>query len=231
MGETEGPIEAAGIGRRDPKGGGGGWLVRGVSLALHAGERLGVLGPSGAGKTVLLRALARLDPLDAGAIHWQGRAVVGELTPSYRGRVIYVHQRPALFEGSVEDNLKLPFTLGRHRDRRFDRDRVVGLLDRLGRDGSFLDKPGRDLSGGESQIVGLLRALQLDPAVLLLDEPTASLDQATTRAVEGLLDGWLGAAPRARAFVWVSHDRDQALRLTARRLFLQSGRIANEESD
>jgi UDP-glucose/iron transport system ATP-binding protein len=222
-------IEAVGIGRRNPKA--DGWLIRDVSLTLDLGDRLGVLGPSGAGKTVLLRAIALLDPLDSGTIRWQGRMVAGESVPYYRGQVIYLHQRPALLDGSVEDNLRLPFALKAHRERRFEPERVLDVLGRLGRDGAFLKKTSRDLSGGEAQIVGLLRALQLDPAVLLLDEPTASLDSATAQAVEELLDGWLAAEPNGRALVWVSHDRDQAHRMTVRRLSLRAGRLESEESD
>ena len=140
-----------------------------------------------------------LDPLDAGSIRWQGRTVAGDGVPPYRRRAIYLHQRPALLDGSVEDNLRLPFDArGPPRPVGSIRRQVDDLLGRLGRDRSFLEKASRDLSGGEAQIVGLLRALQLDPAVLLLDEPTASLDQATAEAVEGLLDDWLAADSRAR---------------------------------
>ena len=221
-------IEATEIGRRDKKS--GGWLIRGVSVAIGFGERLGVLGPSGAGKTVLLRAIARLDPLDEGSIRLQGRVVQGEAVPDYRKRVVYLHQRPALLEGTVEDNLRYPFTLRAHRDRSFDRRAAEDLLARLGRDPGFLAKSSRDLSGGESQLVGLIRAMQLDPAVLLLDEPTASLDPATTRAVEGLLYDWLAADPDGRALVWVSHDADQARRMTRRRVYLRAGRLESGES-
>ncbi len=224
-------IEADAIGRRDPKSKDGGWLIRGVSVAVTAGERVGVLGPSGAGKTVLLRALALLDPLDEGTVRSGGRAVRGEAVPEYRRRVIYLHQRPALLDGSVEENLRYPFTLRVHRDRAFDPSRVEGLLARLGREPGFLAKSARDLSGGESQIVGLIRALQLDPAVLLLDEPTASLDATTARAVETLLDEWLAAEPASRALVWVSHDADQARRMTTRRVYLRAGRLESEETD
>ena len=226
---TDKEIEASGIGRRDRKS--GTWLIRDVSVALGFGERLGVLGPSGAGKTVLLRALARLDPLDEGSIRWQGRVVRGGDVPGYRRRVVYLHQRPALLEGTVEDNLRYPFTLEAHRGRAFDPDRAEGLLERLGRDPGFLAKNSRDLSGGESQLVGLVRAVQLDPATLLLDEPTASLDPATARAVEGMLDDWLAAEPDGRALVWVSHDADQARRMTRRRIHLRAGRLESEESD
>src|SRR5262249_906755 len=115
-------------------------------------------------------------------------------------------------------------------DRSFDPARAEELFGRLGREPGFLAKSSRDLSGGESQLVGLVRALQLDPAVLLLDEPTASLDPATTRAVEGLLEDWLDADPSARALVWVSHDADQVRRMTDRRVYLRAGRLESEES-
>jgi putative ABC transport system ATP-binding protein len=217
-------MEAIDIGRRDPKT--GGWLIRDVSFAVNYSDRLGILGPSGAGKTV--RALAMLDPLDAGAIRWKGRSVGGDAVPAFRKQVIYLHQRPALFEGSVEDNLRYPFTLQAHRARTFDRGRAIDLLVSLGRDAAFLNKSSRDLSGGEAQIVAFVRAVQLEPAVLLLDEPTASLDPSTAAALEAVLDRWLTAPAGQRALVWVSHDREQTLRMTARTIALHSGRLVRE---
>ena len=74
-------IQLDGIGRRNPKG--DGWLIEGVSLSVCAGDRLGVLGPSGAGKTVLLRAMALLDPVDAGAVHWHGKRFGAMLSPVF----------------------------------------------------------------------------------------------------------------------------------------------------
>jgi putative ABC transport system ATP-binding protein len=220
-------IEVIGIGRRDPKT--AGWLIRDVSFAVNSGDRLGILGPSGAGKTVLLRVLAMLDPLDAGAIHWQGQPVRGDAVPAYRKQVIYLHQRPPLLEGSVEQNLRFPFTLKAHQARAFDRRRAIDLLMSLGRDAAFLDKTSGDLSGGEAQIVAFVRAVQLEPAVLLLDEPTASLDPATAQALETVLNGWLTARAGERALVWVSHDREQSLRMTGRRISVQAGRVDLEE--
>src|SRR5262249_13182253 len=127
--------------------------------------------------------------------------------------------------------LRHPFTLRAHRDRAFDPGRAEDLLARLGRGPGFLARSSRDLSGGESQLVGLIRALQLDPSILLLDEPTASLAPATSGAVEGLLDEWLAAQPDGRALVWVSHHADQAGRMTGRRIHLRAGRLESEESD
>jgi putative ABC transport system ATP-binding protein len=219
-------IRVDAIGRRDPKT--GEWLIRDVSLVIDFGERLGVMGPSGAGKTVLLRALAMLDPVDEGAVRWQGDQVLGPAIPRYRSQVMYLHQRPALFDGTIEDNLRQPFGLEVHRARAFRRARAVELLEALGRDASFLDKASRELSGGEAQLVALVRAIQLDPAVLLLDEPTASLDPTTAQSAEDLLNQWIGESPGAHALVWVSHDHDQTLRMTDSRIHLRSGHLVSE---
>ena len=226
--EKEKPsLKACSLGRRKP--GSNDWLLRGVCIAVRPGDRLALTGPSGSGKTVLLRVLALLDPHDEGSIEWEGRSLGGEAIPAYRKQVVYLHQRPALFEGTVEDNLRYPFTLKSHQAKRFDRERVVCILETLKRDETFLEKSSRDLSGGEAQIVALIRCLQLDPAMLLLDEPTASLDRATAEAAEELLHRWQHEASRERSFIWVSHDLEQAKRMSGRRLQMHLGGIQTEE--
>ena len=90
----------------------------------------------------------------------------------------------------------------------------------------FLDKRASELSGGEAQIAALIRVLQLAPDVLLLDEPTASLDPASAREIEALVDAWFAGNP-ARASIWVSHDPEQALRVGARQLTMARGRLAD----
>lgn len=201
------------------------WLLRGISLSLSAGDRLGLVGPSGAGKTVLLRALARLDPVDEGQIRWRGEAVHGQRVPAFRAQVIYLHQRPAFVEGSVDFNLRLPFMLKQHRGKQFGRARVAAWLNSLDRDEGFLAKNIQDLSGGESHLAGLLRALQLEPHVLLLDEPTAALDRHTTALVEQLVADWLADRPHERAYVWVSHDSQQAERMAATMMQIRGGQV------
>jgi putative ABC transport system ATP-binding protein len=201
------------------------WLLRDVSLSMTSGQRVGLVGPSGSGKTLLLRALALLDPLDVGELTWRAEPVTRQSIPHYRSRVIYLHQRPALQEGTVEQNLILPFTYSVHRARQFDRPRIERWLEGLGRDSSFLAQQSRDLSGGELQIAALLRAMQLDPEVLLLDEPTAALDQAATEAVERLIQQWQREEPEHRAFLIVSHNHHQVRRLVDRVIGLRAGRV------
>jgi putative ABC transport system ATP-binding protein len=216
-------LEAQDIGRRNPNG--EGWLLDDVRLGISAGTRLSVTGPSGAGKTLLLRALAMLDPLDRGHVLWKGRTVRRDAIPAFRGSVIYLHQRAALLEETVVAALRRPFDLRVHRQRRFHQAEALELLARLGRDAAFLDKRASDLSGGEIQITALVRALLLQPTVLLLDEPTASLDADAARAVEELLCGWVAAAPE-RAMVWVSHNAQQAGRIADRTAAMEGGKLS-----
>jgi putative ABC transport system ATP-binding protein len=207
-------LEANNISRRGDAD--GRWLLRDVSLRIGSGDRVAIAGPSGAGKTVLLRALAMLDPIDSGQLLWQGEPVSGRRVPEFRRQVMYVQQRPALIEGTVEANLRYPFSLHVHRDRQFDRAAAETLLESLGRGPEFFAAQSNDLSGGEAQIVALLRALQLNPQVLLLDEPTASLDATAAEAVERIIADWLDQRPAERATVWVSHNQDQGRRVSNR---------------
>ena len=198
------------------------WLWTGVDLSLSPGSRWGLVGASGSGKSLLMRALAGLVPVDAGRIEFRGRSLAQWSMPEYRSQVLYVSQRSVVFEGSVEDNLRSVLNLKVHQDRVFDRDRLTAQLTQLGRSGDFLSLSATTLSGGEGQILGLLRALQLDPQLLLLDEPTASLDQQTADQVEKLINDWLSQDPQ-RACLWTSHS-DQQIRRVSDQQYTLGGR-------
>jgi putative ABC transport system ATP-binding protein len=219
-------LEARQIGRRHPNG--KDWLLEGISLEIRAGDRLALLGASGSGKTLLMRALVLLDSLDTGAICWRGQPVSRDQLPAFRSEAIYLHQRAVFSQPTVEDSLKEPFSLRVHRHRRFDRERMLERLEQLGRGESFLSKRITDLSGGELQITALLRALQLEPSMLFLDEPTAALDAQTVTAVEEFVARWVDEAPERRAFVWVGHDTSQHARVTQRKLTVHAGRLVSD---
>lgn len=195
------------------------WVWRRLDLRLGAGDRLAVVGPSGSGKTLLLRSLAGLDRLDEGEVAWNGAPIEADGLPGHRARVGYLPQTPALFAGTVADNLRAPFDLAVHAGRTYDPEAARVALDRLGRSRAFLGQAVEGLSGGERQVTQLLRAMQAAPRVLLLDEPTASLDNAATAEVEALVAEFL-AADVGRAVVWTSHDGAQLDRVTDRRLDL-----------
>ncbi|MGN6579569.1 MAG: ABC transporter ATP-binding protein [Bordetella sp.] len=215
-------IETRAIARRDPRN--GQFLLHPADFSLRQGERVTLTGPSGSGKSVFMRALALLDPLDGGAVHWQGRPVSRSKVPAYRRHIAYLRQRPALLDGTVQENLRYPFGLHVYRGMQYDPDKALGLLAAAGRDAqALLDRQAGDLSGGEAQIVALARTLQLNPQVLLLDEPTASLDPDSALAVEALISRWLEDDPAGRATLWISHDPAQARRVGTRHIAMQSG--------
>jgi putative ABC transport system ATP-binding protein len=216
-------LEARNLVRRQPLG--QRWLLENVSLALNVGDRAAVVGPSGSGKTLLLRALALLDPVDSGQILWRGQSIHNQHIPSYRRFAIYLHQRPALWADTVEQALRLPYSLAIHRGRNFEKSWIIERLALLNRDEKFLEQKVSNLSGGEMQITALLRALQLEPNVLLLDEPTSALDTKTAEAAENWLTTWIDQSPDARAMIWVTHDADQAGRVANRILNMENGRL------
>lgn len=210
-------LSVAGLGRQVQNR----WIWQGVSFELHPGERLAVIGASGTGKSLLLRALAGLDSVQKGQIIFKGKSLEAWLMPQYRTQIIYLHQRPALLEGTVEENLRYIYKLATHRDKVYNRRQILAYLEILGRTADFLEIPSAALSGGESQIVAFLRALQLSPCVLLLDEPTASLDTETSRCLESLVDTWQ-SENNERAYIWTSHDPTQIQRVTDRQITLQA---------
>jgi putative ABC transport system ATP-binding protein len=191
------------------------WLWQALNLEIYPGDRIAIKGASGVGKSLLLRTIAGLEPLQTGQILFQGQSLAMLSMPDYRAKVMYLHQRPALLEGTVEDNLKVPFQLKIHRQQRYNRDLILTYLTQLDRPISFLETPSQALSGGEMQIVALLRSLQLSPQILLQDEPTASLDDQTTLQVEFLLTQWQAADPQ-RILIWVSHNVVQLKRVCDR---------------
>lgn len=192
-------------------------LVRGLSFTLERGERVAIVGPSGAGKTTVLRALCLLDDPLAGELTLGGRAPEDIGIVRWRRRVALVPQRAVFFGGTVESELSRPFTYAAA-DAAFDADRARGMLDRVGLARAW-DRPAHELSEGERQRVAIVRSLGLEPSVLLLDEPTSALDPAATEIVEALI------AETGAAIVLVTHDVAQRERLGAREIELSRLRV------
>jgi putative ABC transport system ATP-binding protein len=189
-------------------------VLRGVTMSIPAGSTA-LLGPSGSGKSTLLRLLNRLADPDEGVVRFHGDDVRELDVLELRRRVGLVPQLPAPVPGTVADNVRFGPRL---EGREVDPEEPVRLA---GLDASFLDRDASRLSVGEQQRVMLARALALEPEVLLLDEPTASLDAGAKGAVEEALRGLHDVS-----FVLVTHDAAQAERLTERTIRLEEGRVA-----
>lgn len=195
-------------------------IVDDVSFAVVRGELLAVTGPSGAGKSSLLRLINRLDEPSSGTV-FLAAADYRTLPPrQLRRRVGMIMQRPFLFPGTVAANLQFgPAQQG----RTLTPAQIVGLLDSVGLSG-FADRDVAPLSGGEAQRVCFARALANQPEVLLLDEPTSSLDEAAARQLESLVTAAVG--DRGLACIMVTHNQEQAGRVANRTLLLRAGRVA-----
>ncbi|MFO1218793.1 MAG: phosphate ABC transporter ATP-binding protein [Burkholderiaceae bacterium] len=188
--------------------------LQGIDLALRRGERLALVGANGSGKTTLLRLLHGLQ----GA---SGERRAHERPDGTRAVVAMLFQRPFLLSVSVRLNVRLALWL--RGVPRAERDaRTMVALRRVGLEAQAA-RPARALSGGQQQRLALARAWALKPDVLLLDEPTASLDPSAKREVETLIDELAG---EGTSLVMATHNLGQAKRLAERVIYLEAGCIA-----
>jgi tungstate transport system ATP-binding protein len=179
-----------------------------------------IMGPNGAGKSVLLRLIHGLIAPAAGEVRWGGRCLDRELAR----RQAMVFQKPVLLRRSAAGNIW--HALGLRGVARVQRATRVGDALKLAGLENSAATPARVLSGGQQQRLCLARALSLEPDVLLLDEPTASLDPASTLAIEELL---IDAQRRGLKIIVVTHDVGQARRLAREIIFLHHGRIVDHQ--
>jgi putative ABC transport system ATP-binding protein len=198
-------------------------VLKNVSLDVAEGEATGIVGPSGSGKSTLLMVIAGLERVDSGAVRIASVELNGkseDQIAAFRGRNIGIvfqsfHLIPNM---TALENVAVPLELAGHKDPfgvALNELAAVGLSDRV------THYPG-ELSGGEQQRVAIARALAPDPGILIADEPTGNLDQATGRQIADLL--FAKAKERGMTLVLVTHDTALASRC-ARQVAMRSGRI------
>ncbi|WP_018876597.1 ATP-binding cassette domain-containing protein [Thioalkalivibrio sp. ALE31] len=183
-----------------------------LDLALQPGELVQVTGASGSGKSLLLRALADLDP-NTGEVMLNGQPRDAMAPVDWRRRVAYVPAETAWWGERVDEHLPVDFA----------RAAALHLLEQVALPEASLGWEVERLSSGEKQRLGLVRALLNQPRVLLLDEPTANLDLENTKRIERAVRGYL--AEEDAAALWVSHDTLQRQRLGGRILTIANGKL------
>lgn len=193
-------------------------IVNDVSFDVHAGELLAIVGPSGAGKSSLLRLLNRLDEPTSGSVLLGGKDYREIATRELRRRIGMVMQRPFVFSGTVAENLRFG---PRQQGKGLPDSEIERLLRAVGLPG-FASEQVTHLSGGEAQRVCFARALANQPTILLLDEPTSSLDEAAKIEAEAVIRK---IAEQGVTSILVTHDLAQARRLATRVARLEAGKL------
>lgn len=184
-------------------------VIAAANLSVAAGERICLSAPSGAGKSVFLQCLADLLP-HTGEVLFEGQSRAGIVAHQWRRLVCYVAAESAWWAPRVIDHFP---------------DQCAPPLSQLQLDNSLLERAPAQLSSGQRQRLSLLRALARQPRVLMLDEPTANLDENNTDAVEALLQAW---SEDGNALIFTSHNVQQQMRLATRRWVIRHGQV--EES-
>ncbi|MGC9314081.1 MAG: ABC transporter ATP-binding protein [bacterium] len=213
-------IIGAGVRKRRSKDDDYIWTLRNLDLTIYSGERLALVGNSGSGKTTLLRLLADLEKPDEGKILFEGQPISSYEPRSYRRKVGFVRQTPALFDKAVEDNFRFAFEAS---GGDYSREKAGDLLRKVGLDEKLLGAKSDTLSVGQAQRVSIARALAADPAVLLMDEPTSALDPHSAKSIVQLIEN-LSRELEITA-VLVLHNLELAKRGTDRVALLQQGKI------
>lgn len=190
------------------------------ALDLPAGATTAVLGPSGSGKSTLLGIAGLLERPDGGTVTYDGEVVTSR-DAAARRRTAAVFQRPFLFKGTIAENVAYGLRL--RRVAAAERAHLAAeILERVGL-GGWGERSALTLSGGEAQRVALARALVLQPRLLLLDEPLASLDPVLKQRLAREFADTFADAPMT--VMWVTHDQDEALTVSDRVVVLNEGRV------
>ena len=199
-------------------------VLRDVDLTVHGGEVVVVIGPSGSGKSTLCRAINRLEPIDDGAIIFDGQKLPaeGRALAKLRSEVGMVFQSFNLFaHKTILENVMLGPVKVRKEKPATVRERAMKLLDRVGI-GNQADKYPAQLSGGQQQRVAIARALAMEPKALLFDEPTSALDP---EMVGEVLEVMTSLAREGMTMVVVTHEMGFARHAADRVVFMADGQL------
>ena len=196
-------------------------ILTGLSFSVEPGSVFALAGPSGSGKSSALRLINRLDDSSSGQIFISGREIKSWDIRELRAKIGFMFQDSALFEGSVMENILYGPCLRGLKNCNYE-SAAQGLMEMVGLPMELLHRNVESLSGGQKQRVNLARTLALDPEIILMDEPTSSLDPAAAGTIEKLI---IELNQEGKTFIVISHDLDQIKRIAGSCVILDQGRV------
>jgi len=195
-------------------------ILSNISFCVQGGDRIGVMGPSGSGKSSLFRLLNLLITPTQGRILYKDKNIQEYIPTQLRRSIGYILQKPYLFDGTVQDNLEYAYQVWGQTPTQPE---ILSYLERVNLPAPILKKTKSEMSGGEQQRVALVRSLLAKPKVLLLDEVTASLDEANTILLEEMIRSeW---AAKSLTVFFISHQSEQLRRLASTILYVKKGKL------
>ena len=205
---------------------GSNYLLKDVSFEVFQGDRIAIIGPSGAGKTSLLRLLNRLSEPSQGTIYLEERDYRNIPPIELRRQVMLVAQEPKLLGMTVKEALAYPLVLQGMKQPEINQ-RVISWMQQLHVPEEWLERTEIQLSGGQRQLVAIARAFVIQPKILLLDEPTSALDAGRSAYIMQVLNQ---AASSDITVIMVNHQLDIAQQFCSRVLYLQDGQLLQDTS-
>ena len=194
-------------------------ILNGINLDVYKGDCISVIGPSGGGKSTLLKIISDLITISEGYIKYKDK-YYDEYDPLELRRCIsYCVQLPYLFGNTVFDNLSFPFLI---RGEKINEYRIIELLNKFNLSSDYLKKDVKSLSGGEKQRISIIRSLVYTPEVLLLDEATSALDKENAENVERVIEE---LNKEGVTVIWITHNVEQSERIFNKRITIKSGNI------
>ena len=197
-------------------------ILKGLSLTADSGDIFALAGPSGSGKSSVLRLINRLDDCSSGEVYIDGQEIRTWDIVQLRSQVGFMFQESALFEGTVMENVLYGLCL-RGLKKCDHEPTALDLLGRVGLTEELLDRNVEALSGGQKQRVNLARTLALNPDIILMDEPTSSLDPAAAKTIEQLIVDL--NQNHGKTFVLVSHNLQQIERIASKCAIMENGQV------
>lgn len=199
------------------------FIIKNLSFKVEAGDFISIVGPSGSGKSSLLKLCSHLNKQSSGKILYKSIDMLDYNPIEIRKNICYCFQTPYLFGKNVLENLIFPYKI---RNKIADMNRVRYLLNLFNMSTDYLEKDITNLSGGEKQRISLIRSLIFKPEALLLDEVTSALDVDNTKIVENIINN---LNKDGVTILWITHNPEQSRKYANKILTIENGSLKSLE--